>query len=52
SAQPQQAHPAVPVLHEQRLDEVLGSAPEHGRARYRPRRVGMVWRSKVSAPGP
>lgn len=47
----QQARPAVPVLHEQRLDEVLGAAPEHGRQRYRPHRVGMVWRSKVFRAG-
>ncbi|MGW6722528.1 PrsW family intramembrane metalloprotease [Streptomyces sp. NPDC054995] len=51
SVQHQQARPAVPVLHEQRLDEVLGAAPERGRARYRPRRVGMVWRSKVFRAG-
>lgn len=47
----QQARPAVPVLHEQRLDEVLGAAPERGQWRYRPRRVGMVWRSKVFRAG-
>ncbi|MFE3666504.1 PrsW family intramembrane metalloprotease [Streptomyces sp. NPDC059164] len=51
SVQQQQAHPAVPVLHEQRLDEVLGAVPERGRARYRPHRVGMVWRSKVFRAG-
>ncbi|MET9770417.1 PrsW family intramembrane metalloprotease [Streptomyces sp. NPDC006415] len=51
SVQHQQARPAVPVLHEQRLDEVLGAAPERGRARYRPRHVGMVWRSKVFRAG-
>ncbi|MFJ8711295.1 PrsW family intramembrane metalloprotease [Streptomyces anulatus] len=45
SVQHQQARPAVPVLHEQRLDEVLGAAPERGRGRYRPRRVGMVFRA-------
>ncbi|CAO0824942.1 PrsW family intramembrane metalloprotease OS=Streptomyces microflavus OX=1919 GN=HUT09_18310 PE=4 SV=1 [Streptomyces microflavus] len=47
SVQYQQRQPAVPVLHEQRLDEVLGAVPERGRWRYRPRRVGMVWRSKA-----
>ncbi|WP_098024327.1 PrsW family intramembrane metalloprotease [Streptomyces sp. st115] len=47
----QQARPAVPVLHEQRLDEVLRAAPERGQWRYRPRRVGMVWRSKVFRAG-
>ncbi|MEU0102746.1 PrsW family intramembrane metalloprotease [Streptomyces sp. NPDC006267] len=51
SVQPQQARPAVPVLHERRLDEVLGAAPERGGGRYRPRRVGMVWRSKVFRAG-
>ncbi|MEV1049253.1 PrsW family glutamic-type intramembrane protease [Streptomyces sp. NPDC049916] len=47
SVQHQQARPAVPVRHEQRPDEVLGAAPERGQWRYRPRRVGMVWRSKA-----
>ncbi|WP_031056928.1 PrsW family intramembrane metalloprotease [Streptomyces sp. NRRL F-5702] len=47
SVQHHQARPAVPVFHEQRLDEVLGAAPEPGRERYRPHRVGMVWRSKA-----
>ncbi|RPK61720.1 hypothetical protein EES43_15235 [Streptomyces sp. ADI96-02] len=51
SVQHQQRQPAVPVLHERRLDEVLGPAPERGRWRYRPRRVGMVWRSKVFRAG-
>ncbi|WP_411081433.1 PrsW family intramembrane metalloprotease [Streptomyces sp. cmx-18-6] len=51
SVQYQQRQPAVPVLHEQRLDEVLGAVPERGRWKYRPRRVGMVWRSKVFRAG-
>lgn len=49
SAQHQQ--PAVPVLEEQRLDEFLGAVPERGQWRYRPRRVGMVWRSKAFRAG-
>lgn len=43
--------PAVPVLEEQRLDEFLGAVPERGHWRYRPRRVGMVWRSKAFRAG-
>ncbi|QNE75966.1 PrsW family intramembrane metalloprotease [Streptomyces finlayi] len=49
SAQHQQ--PAVPVLEEQRLGEFLGAVPERGQWRYRPRRVGMVWRSKAFRAG-
>ncbi|WP_031091151.1 PrsW family intramembrane metalloprotease, partial [Streptomyces sp. NRRL WC-3549] len=47
----QHRQPAVPVLEEQRLDEFLGAVPGHGRRRYRPRRVGMVWRSKAFRAG-
>ncbi|MYU32778.1 PrsW family intramembrane metalloprotease [Streptomyces sp. SID8358] len=49
SAQHQQ--PAVPVLDEQRLDEFLGALPGRGHWRYRPRRVGMVWRSRAFRAG-
>ncbi|MEU0149069.1 PrsW family intramembrane metalloprotease [Streptomyces sp. NPDC006288] len=47
----QHQQPAVPVLEEQRLDEYLGAVPERGQWRYRPRRVGMVWRSKAFRAG-
>ncbi|WP_406393437.1 PrsW family intramembrane metalloprotease [Streptomyces sp. NBC_00887] len=47
----QHQQPAVPVLEEQRLDEFLGAVPERGQWRYRPRRVGMVWRSKAFRAG-
>lgn len=47
----QHQQPAVPVLDEQRLDEFLGAVPERGRWRYRPRRVGMVWRSRAFRAG-
>ncbi|MEU4265695.1 PrsW family intramembrane metalloprotease [Streptomyces argenteolus] len=47
----QHQQPAVPVLEEQRLDECLGAAPARGRWRYRPRRVGMVRRSKAFRAG-
>ncbi|WSV68958.1 PrsW family intramembrane metalloprotease [Streptomyces sp. NBC_01012] len=43
--------PAVPVLEGQQLDEFLGAVPERGHWRYRPRRVGMVWRSKAFRAG-
>ncbi|MET9593204.1 PrsW family intramembrane metalloprotease [Streptomyces sp. NPDC006516] len=46
----QHQQPAVPVLEEQRLDEFLGAVPERGQW-YRPRRVGMVWRSKAFRAG-
>ncbi|MFJ2574359.1 PrsW family intramembrane metalloprotease [Streptomyces halstedii] len=49
SAQHQQ--PAVPVLGEQRLDEFLGAVPGQGHWRYRPRGLGMVWRSKAFRAG-
>ncbi|MFD3416018.1 PrsW family intramembrane metalloprotease [Streptomyces cyaneofuscatus] len=51
SVQYQQRQPAVPVLHEQRFEEALGAVPERGRWTYRPRRVSMVWRSKVFRAG-
>ncbi|GAA3010430.1 PrsW family intramembrane metalloprotease [Streptomyces fulvorobeus] len=51
SAQHQQPQPAVPVLEERRLHEILGAVPERGQWRYRPRRVGMVWRSKAFRAG-
>jgi protease PrsW len=47
----QHQQPAVPVLAEQRFDEFLGAVPERGQWRYRPRRVGMVWRSKAFRAG-
>ncbi|MFG2926831.1 PrsW family intramembrane metalloprotease [Streptomyces sp. NPDC048305] len=47
----QHQQPAVPVLEEQQLDEFLGAVPERGQWRYRPRRVGMVWRSKAFRAG-
>ncbi|MCX4970390.1 PrsW family intramembrane metalloprotease [Streptomyces sp. NBC_00654] len=51
SVQHQQPQPAVPVLEERRLGEILGAVPERGQWRYRPRRVGMVWRSKAFRAG-
>ncbi|WP_329039426.1 PrsW family intramembrane metalloprotease [Streptomyces sp. NBC_00178] len=47
----QHQQPAVPVLEEQQLDEYLGAVPERGQWRYRPSRVGMVWRSKAFRAG-
>ncbi|WP_069171472.1 PrsW family intramembrane metalloprotease [Streptomyces griseus] len=47
----QHQQPDVPVLEEQRLDEFLGAVPERGQWRYRPRRVGMVWRSRTFRAG-
>ncbi|MER5681011.1 MULTISPECIES: PrsW family intramembrane metalloprotease [Streptomyces] len=47
----QHQQPAVPVLEGQQLDEFLGAVPERGQWRYRPRRVGMVWRSKAFRAG-
>ncbi|MGW1230427.1 PrsW family intramembrane metalloprotease [Streptomyces sp. NPDC001478] len=43
----QQRQPAVPVLEEQRVGEILAAVPERGQWRYRPRRVGMLWRSRT-----
>ncbi|MGW2282831.1 PrsW family intramembrane metalloprotease [Streptomyces sp. NPDC001770] len=51
SEQHQQSQPAVPVLEEQRIGEILGAVPERAHWRYRPRRVGMVWRSKAFRAG-
>ncbi|MEV7400072.1 PrsW family glutamic-type intramembrane protease [Streptomyces sp. NPDC091267] len=45
--QQRQSQPAVPVLEEQRVGEILAAVPERGQWRYRPRRVGMLWRSKT-----
>lgn len=47
SVQQQQSQPAVPLLQEQRVGEILAAVPERGQWRYRPRRVGLVWRSKT-----
>ncbi|MFF1833549.1 PrsW family intramembrane metalloprotease [Streptomyces sp. NPDC058231] len=47
SVQQQQSQPAVPMLEEQRVGEILAAVPERSQWRYRPRRVGMVWRSKT-----
>ncbi|MEU1467335.1 PrsW family glutamic-type intramembrane protease [Streptomyces sp. NPDC005761] len=41
-----QSQPAVPVLEEQLDGEVLSAVPDRGQWRYRPRRVGMLWRSR------
>ncbi|WP_299542282.1 PrsW family intramembrane metalloprotease [uncultured Streptomyces sp.] len=49
SAQYQQ--PAVPVLEGRAPAEVLGAVPERGQWRYRPRRVGMLRRSKAFRAG-
>ncbi|MFD7867918.1 PrsW family glutamic-type intramembrane protease [Streptomyces sp. NPDC059783] len=43
----QQRQPAVPVLEEQRVGEILAAVPERGQWRYRPRGVGMLWRSRT-----
>lgn len=42
-----QSQPAVPVLEQQRVGEILASVPERGQWRYRPRRVGILWRSRT-----
>ncbi|WP_393059421.1 PrsW family glutamic-type intramembrane protease [Streptomyces sp. LN549] len=42
-----QSQPAVPVLEEHRVGEILAAAPDRGQWRYRPRRVGMLWRSRT-----
>ncbi|WP_405721698.1 PrsW family glutamic-type intramembrane protease [Streptomyces sp. NBC_00046] len=47
SVQQWQSQPAVPLLEEQRVGEILAAVPERGQWRYRPRRVGMVWRSRT-----
>ncbi len=41
------SQPAVPVLEEHLVGEVLAAAPDRGQWRYRPRRVGMLWRSRT-----
>jgi len=43
----QQPQPAVPLLEEQRVGEILAAVPERRHWRYRPRRVGLVWRSRT-----
>lgn len=45
--QQRRPQPAVPLLEEQRVGEILAAVPERGHWRYRPRRVGMVWRSRT-----
>ncbi|MFE7262869.1 PrsW family glutamic-type intramembrane protease [Streptomyces sp. NPDC057592] len=47
SVQQGQSQPAVPLLEEQRVGEILAAVPERRHWRYRPRRVGMVWRSRT-----
>ena len=47
----QQPQPAVPVFEEQRLGAFLAAVPERGQWRYRPRRVGVVWRSRTFRAG-
>ncbi|MEW1890380.1 MULTISPECIES: PrsW family glutamic-type intramembrane protease [unclassified Streptomyces] len=39
--------PAVPVLQEQRVGEILAAVPARGQWRYRPRRVGLLWRNRT-----
>lgn len=51
SEQHRHSQPAVPVLEERRLGEILGAVPERAHWRYRPRRVGLVWRSKAFRAG-
>lgn len=45
--QQRQPQPAVPFLEEQRVGEILAAVPERAHWRYRPRRAGMVWRSRT-----
>ncbi|MDK0521007.1 PrsW family intramembrane metalloprotease [Streptomyces sp. ML-6] len=47
SVQQRQSQPAVPLLEEKRVGEILAAVPGRGHWRYRPRRVGMVWRSRA-----
>ncbi|WP_406094445.1 PrsW family glutamic-type intramembrane protease [Streptomyces sp. NBC_01013] len=42
-----QSQPAVPVLEEHRVGEILAAVPDRGQWRYHPRRVGMLWRSRT-----
>ncbi|MEU2245992.1 PrsW family glutamic-type intramembrane protease [Streptomyces sp. NPDC019224] len=42
-----QGQPVVPVLQEQRVGEILAAVPERGQWRYRPRRVGPLWRNRT-----
>ncbi|MFI6965091.1 PrsW family intramembrane metalloprotease [Streptomyces sp. NPDC050255] len=46
--QQRQSQPAVPLLEEQLAGgEVLTAVPDRSQWRYRPRRVGMLWRSRT-----
>ncbi|WNI23447.1 PrsW family glutamic-type intramembrane protease [Streptomyces sp. ITFR-16] len=45
--QQRQSQPAVPVLEEQRVGEILAAVPERSQWRYRPRRVGLLWRNRT-----
>ncbi|MCX4846489.1 PrsW family intramembrane metalloprotease [Streptomyces sp. NBC_00893] len=47
SVQQRQSQPAVPLLEEQRVGEILAAVPERRHWHYRPRRVGVVWRSRT-----
>ncbi|WP_326743132.1 PrsW family intramembrane metalloprotease [Streptomyces sp. NBC_01768] len=47
SVQQRLSQPAVPLLKEQRVGEILAAVPERKHWRYRPRRVGMVWRNRT-----
>ncbi|WP_326671305.1 PrsW family intramembrane metalloprotease [Streptomyces sp. NBC_01257] len=47
SVQQQQSQPAVPLLEEQRVGEILAAVPDRGQWRYHPRRVGVLWRSRT-----
>ncbi|WP_405898971.1 PrsW family intramembrane metalloprotease [Streptomyces sp. NBC_00727] len=42
-----QGQPVVPVLQEQRVGEILAAVPERSQWRYRPRRVGPLWRNRT-----
>lgn len=45
--QQRQSQPAVPVLEEHLVGEVLAAVPDRSQWRYHPRRVGMLWRSRT-----
>ncbi|WP_405760296.1 PrsW family intramembrane metalloprotease [Streptomyces sp. NBC_01420] len=42
-----QGQPVVPVLQEQRVDEILAAVPERSQWRYRPRHVAPLWRNRT-----
>ncbi|WP_185992769.1 PrsW family glutamic-type intramembrane protease [Streptomyces sp. 130] len=42
-----QNQPAVPVLQEQRVGEILAAVPARGQWRYRPRRLGPLWQNRT-----